>query len=81
MIVAGRDHGKLERALAELAAQGVALLDELKTHATQQRYRHTHHYSIGDVIVWDNAQLLHAAPLTDLDDPRTLWRVTVKDAA
>jgi taurine dioxygenase len=62
-------------------AQALALLDELKAHATQPKYRHTHHYAVGDVIVWDNAQLLHAAPLTNLDDPRTLWRVTVKESA
>ncbi|HEY6135995.1 MAG TPA: TauD/TfdA family dioxygenase [Rubrivivax sp.] len=61
-------------------ADAVALLDELKEHATQARYCHTHHYRIGDVIVWDNSQLLHAAPLTDLSDARTLWRVTVKEA-
>lgn len=62
-------------------AEGVALLDELKAHATQQCYRATHHYTVGDVIVWDNAQLLHAAPLTDLTEARTLWRITVKEAA
>jgi len=32
-------------------------------------------------VVWDNAQLLHAAPLTDLTDARTLWRITVKEAS
>lgn len=57
-----------------------ALLDELKAHATQPRYRYTHEYSVGDVIVWDNAQLLHAAPLADFGEARTLWRVTVKEA-
>lgn len=61
--------------------EGVALLDELKAHATQPRYRQTHDYAVGDVIVWDNAQLLHSAPLTNLDDARTLWRVTVKEVA
>ena len=61
-------------------ADGVALLDELKAHATQPGYRQTWDYAVGDVIVWDNAQLLHCAPLTQLDDPRTLWRVTVKEA-
>lgn len=61
--------------------EALALLDELKVHATQPRYCHTHDYRVGDLIVWDNHQLLHAAPLTDLNDPRTLWRVTVKDAA
>ena len=56
-----------------------ALLDELKAHSTQPKYCHTYDYRVGDVIVWDNAQLLHAAPLADPDDPRTLWRVTVRD--
>lgn len=59
---------------------GVALLDELKAHATQPRYQTIHDYAIGDVIVWDNAQLLHAAPLTEIHDPRTLWRITIKEA-
>lgn len=61
-------------------AQAVALLDELKQHATAPQYRQTYQYAIGDVVVWDNAQLLHAAPLTDLTDARTLWRITVKEA-
>lgn len=62
-------------------AQAVVLLDQLKEHATAPRYRHTYHYAIGDVVVWDNAQLLHAAPLTDLTDARTLWRITVKESS
>ena len=62
-------------------AQGLALLDELKAHATQPKYLQVHDYAVGDVIVWDNAQLLHAAPVTNLDEPRTLWRVTVKESA
>lgn len=32
---------------------------------------------MGDVVVWDNASLLHAATLTDPAEPRTLWWVTV----
>jgi taurine dioxygenase len=61
-------------------ADGRALLDELKAHSTQAAYCHTYNYDIGDVIVWDNVQLLHAAPLTDFSDARTLWRITVKEA-
>ena len=60
-------------------AEAVALLDELKAHATQARYLYTVDYRVGDVIVWDNAQLLHAAPLPDHDQARTLWRITVKE--
>jgi taurine dioxygenase len=59
---------------------GLALLDTLRTHATQAAFCHMYDYRVGDVIVWDNAQLLHKAPLTDPRAPRTLWRVTVKEA-
>ena len=60
--------------------EALALLDALKAHATQEKYRHTHEYQVGDVIVWDNAQLLHKAPLTDPREPRTLWRITIKES-
>ncbi|HEY5633900.1 MAG TPA: TauD/TfdA family dioxygenase [Burkholderiaceae bacterium] len=56
-----------------------ALLDELKRHATQPRYVYRLSYGVGDVVVWDNASLLHSATLTDPNDPRTLWRITVKE--
>jgi taurine dioxygenase len=59
----------------------VALLDELKDHATQPRYHYRLKYGVGDLVIWDNASLLHSATLTDIDDPRTLWRVTVKEPA
>ncbi|MSQ75205.1 MAG: TauD/TfdA family dioxygenase [Rhodoferax sp.] len=58
-------------------AEALALLRELSAHSTQAHYRHTHDYDNGDLIVWDNSLLLHAAPLVDLSRPRTLWRVTV----
>lgn len=63
------------------AVGGRALLDELKAHSTQPQYCHTNPYGIGDVIVWDNVQLLHSAPLTDLSQARTMWRITVKESA
>jgi taurine dioxygenase len=59
--------------------EAVDLLDELKVHATQQKYQLRLKYGVGDVVVWDNASLLHSATLTDPDDPRTLWRITVKE--
>lgn len=59
--------------------EAITLLDELKEHATLPGYRYTHNYRPGDVIIWDNAALLHAAPLVDDSRPRTLWRITVKD--
>lgn len=59
--------------------EAVALLDELKRHATQEKYQLRVSYGVGDVVLWDNASLLHSATLTDPDDPRTLWRITVKE--
>ena len=60
--------------------EAVALLDELAAHATQPRYQLSYVYSVGDVVIWDNASLLHSATLTDPDDPRTLWRITIKES-
>jgi taurine dioxygenase len=59
--------------------EALDLLDELKAHATQQKYQCRLEYGVGDVVIWDNASLLHSATLTDPDDPRTLWRITVKE--
>ena len=59
--------------------EAVGLLDELKRHATQERYRLRLRYGVGDVVIWDNASLLHSATLTDPGDPRTLWRITTKE--
>jgi taurine dioxygenase len=59
--------------------EAVALLDELAAHATQAKYVYSLSYRVGDVVLWDNASLLHSATLTDPDDPRTLWRITVKE--
>ncbi|HEX5862715.1 MAG TPA: TauD/TfdA family dioxygenase, partial [Casimicrobiaceae bacterium] len=56
-----------------------ALLDQLAAHATQPKYVLGLSYGVGDVVIWDNASLLHSATLTDPDDPRTLWRITVKE--
>jgi taurine dioxygenase len=55
------------------------LLDELKRHATQEKYQLRLKYGVGDVVIWDNASLLHSATLTDPADPRTLWRITIKE--
>jgi taurine dioxygenase len=59
--------------------EGVALLDELKAHALQDKYRYSHAYEVGDVVLWDDLATLHSATLTDPNDPRTLWRITVKE--
>jgi taurine dioxygenase len=59
--------------------EAVDLLDELKEHATREKYHLRLKYGVGDIVIWDNASLLHSATLTDPGDPRTLWRITVKE--
>ena len=59
--------------------EAVDLLDELKDHATQEKYRYRLKYGVGDVVVWDNASLLHSATLINPQDARTLWRITIKE--
>ena len=59
--------------------EALALLDELAAHATQPQYQLSYPYRVGDVVIWDNASLLHSATLTDPNDPRTLWRITIRE--
>ena len=59
--------------------EAIDLLDELKRHATQEKYRYRLKYGVGDVVIWDNASLLHSATLIDPNDARTLWRITIKE--
>jgi taurine dioxygenase len=61
--------------------EALDLLDELAAHSTQPKYQLSFRYGVGDVVVWDNASLLHKATLIDPDDARTLWRVTVLELA
>jgi len=60
--------------------EGLQLLRELAAHSTRPEYHYRMKYGVGDVVVWDNASVLHSATLTHPDDPRTLFRITVKEA-
>ncbi len=59
--------------------EAIGLLDELKAHATEAKYHYRLKYGVGDLVIWDNASLLHSATLIDPNDARTLWRITVKE--
>jgi taurine dioxygenase len=60
--------------------EGLSLLRELAAHSTRPKYQYRMKYGVGDMVVWDNASVLHSATLTDPDDARTLFRITVKEA-
>jgi taurine dioxygenase len=57
---------------------GARLLEALVTHATQPRFVYVHEWTRGDLIVWDNRCLIHAATWFDADNlQRLMWRTTV----
>ncbi len=62
--------------------EAIALLDELKAHATQPDFVYRHRYAVGDVVAWDNFSTLHSAtlipPATGPRDTRLLHRISVK---
>ena len=65
--------------------EAIALLDELKGHATQPRFVTQHDYDVGDVAAWDTFSTLHMATLHDRattkETRRMLWRVSVTGKA
>jgi len=54
-----------------------ALLQELFDHCLEDRFRFRYKWRVGDVVVWDNASVMHAATSGELspDQHRTLWRL------
>jgi taurine dioxygenase len=59
-------------------AEGVALLKALCARATRPERVYRYRWRRGDVVAWDNASVLHAATYTDPQQPRTLYRLTVR---
>ena len=58
--------------------EGVSLIREMNTHATQERYVYSHEWRAGDLIVWDNRATLHrATPYDAAKYKRLLQRATV----
>ena len=56
-----------------------ALLDELYAHCLSERFRLRYQWRRGDVVVWDNAAVMHSATTKGLDPSRhrTLWRTII----
>jgi taurine dioxygenase len=57
---------------------GARLLDELMAHYTRTEFTYVHEWNPGDLIVWDNRCLVHAATWFDAAaHERVRWRTTV----
>jgi alpha-ketoglutarate-dependent taurine dioxygenase len=54
-----------------------ALLNELLDWSTQPRFKYTHEWREGDLVVWDNTGMLHRALPYSVESQRTMHRTTV----
>jgi taurine dioxygenase len=59
------------------AAESRPLLDYLCAHAVQPNFTFRHHWTRGDLLMWDNRCLQHFAVADYGSSPRTMHRVTV----
>jgi len=58
-------------------AESEALLTDLFAVLYDESHLYEHHWSVGDLVLWDNIALQHARGDVGADVPRTLQRVTV----
>lgn len=58
--------------------EGQALLKQLLDHTTQEKFVYWHSYRAGDVVIWDNYRMLHAASGTKGKYRRQLYRTTIE---
>jgi len=57
---------------------GAKLLYELMSHYTKPEYVYAHDWDKGDLVIYDNRTLIHAATWFDADQhQRLMWRTTV----
>jgi taurine dioxygenase len=51
-----------------------ALLNKLWAHATQEKYKWTHEWRVGDLLIWDNRCAQHYREPVNSEQRRVMWR-------
>jgi alpha-ketoglutarate-dependent 2,4-dichlorophenoxyacetate dioxygenase len=59
--------------------EGRVMLMELTEFATRRQFVYTHHWKVGDLVIWDNRVTLHRALPFNEAEVRDLRRVTTSD--
>ena len=57
------------------------LLRDLNEHATQPKFVYVHQWRVGDLVMWDNRQMMHRVRRYDDSQPRDMRRTTVAGTA
>jgi alpha-ketoglutarate-dependent 2,4-dichlorophenoxyacetate dioxygenase len=57
------------------------LLRDLNEHATQPKFVYVHRWRVGDLVIWDNRQMMHRVRRYDESQPRDMRRTTVAGTA
>jgi taurine dioxygenase len=60
--------------------RGAALVEELRAHFYQDRFRYTHRWTVGDIVYWDNQATLHARTAFDPNARRVMKRISIGGA-
>lgn len=58
-------------------AESRGLLDEVTAFATQDRFTYFHHWSVGDLVIWDNWRTMHIATGHPKRYRRRMLRTTI----
>jgi alpha-ketoglutarate-dependent 2,4-dichlorophenoxyacetate dioxygenase len=62
-------------------AEARILLRDLTEHATQPAFVYVHRWTAGDLVMWDNRQMMHRVRRYDDTQPRDMRRTTVAGTA
>lgn len=57
--------------------EGAELIAQLREHLSQERFRYTHRWSVGDIVYWDNQAVLHARTAFAPSSRRVLKRISL----
>lgn len=69
--------GHTDRIIGFEEYKSKALLEQLYNHSMNEEYRYEHHYQKGDLVVWDNASVIHSNCVGKLVEPRVMRRVMI----
>ena len=59
-------------------AEGRMILNKLREWATQPQFVYTHHWTEGDLLIWDNTGTMHRVDVYPLEENRLMHRTTIE---